>query len=183
MSLFSGGGGFASGLVDTGSAVSALFGAKGARAAAKSYGTAQSIAEQNAALEEQATKIKEIQLSRGIFKTIGLQKAQIGGAGFAASGSALDLLRSSASEGALSKALVQEQGAITANSYREQASQFGGMKSAARSSATGQDIAALLNLGGAGFNFAGVGAPAAGGAAGTGAILDAGSEALPLALA
>lgn len=136
-------------LVDVGGAVSDLFGAAGARIAAGSYREAQSIAEQNAVLARQATRIKDIQIARNTFRTLGEQQAQVGGAGFAASGSALDLLRSSTSEGAITRAVNEEQGTITANAYEEQAAQFKGMADSASSSALGQTIGGLIMGGGA----------------------------------
>jgi hypothetical protein len=145
----------ATALSDFGGAVSDLFGAKGATASAGSFSQAATIAEQNAALTAQATRIRETQESRQIFRTIGAQKASVGGAGFAESGSALDLLRSSVSEGALTKAITAEQGAITENSYAEQAGQFRGMASAARSSATGQTVGGLIQGAGGLLNAAG----------------------------
>jgi hypothetical protein len=151
-------------LVDVGGAVSDLFGAQGARIAAGSYKEAQSIAEQNAVLARQATRIKDIQISRNIFRTLGEQQAQVGGAGMAASGSALDILRSSASEGAITRAVNEEQGAITANAYEEQAAQFGGMADAAKSSATGQTIGGIIMGGGAIANLTGALGSAGGGA-------------------
>lgn len=142
-------GDFQTALGDVGGAVSALYGAKGANASADSYDIAQNVAAQNAILAEQATRIKDAQLKRQIFKTLGTQQAQVGGAGFSASGSALDLLRSSASEGAMTRAINEEKGAITANSYIEQAGRFGALASAARASAKGQGIAGLIQGGGA----------------------------------
>ncbi len=127
-----------------GGAVTALFGAAGSRAAAGSYDEAERIARENAALARQATRIKEMQLSRNIFQTLGEQKAQVSSAGFEESGSALDILRSSASQGALTKAINEEQGTITANAYEEQAAQFAGMAKSARSSAIGQGIAGVI---------------------------------------
>jgi hypothetical protein len=141
------------------------------------------LAEENALLTAQATKVKLEQQQRQIFGVLGTEKAQVAGAGFAASGSALDILRSSASQGALAKAVTTETGAIQETSYREQAAQFGAMKDAANTSAIGQSVAGLLQLGGAGFSIFGGGTAAAGGAAGASGILDAGSAALPLALA
>ena len=133
-----------SGLSSIGGAVSDLFGAKGATASADSYMSAAAIAEQNAVLAKQATGIKETQTSRQIFQTIGAQKAAVGGAGFAASGTALDLLRSSASQGALSKAMIANQGAITENAYAEQAGAFKGMASASKAAATGNEIGGII---------------------------------------
>jgi hypothetical protein len=130
--------------VDAGGAVQALFGAAGSAAAAGSYDEAERIARQNAIIAREATRVKGIQIQRSIFKTLGQQQADVSGAGFAASGSALDLLRSSASEGAMTKAINEEQGTITANAYEEQAAQFAGMAKAARSSSLGQKIGGAI---------------------------------------
>jgi len=140
---------FQTAAIDAGGAVSSLFGARGARSSARSYDEAQRIAEENARLARSATEIRDIQLKRTIFKTLGTQQAQVAGAGFAASGSALDLARDSAAQGEHARAINQAQGAITANSYLEQAGMFGGMSDAARASATGQGIAGLIQSGGA----------------------------------
>src|SRR5258708_29420594 len=146
-------GDFQNALGDTGGAVTALFGASGSRAAAGSYDEAERIARENAAIARQATRIKSMQIGRETFKVLGEQQAQVAGAGFAASGSALDILRSSASQGAMTKAISEEQGAITANAYEEQAAQFAGMAKAARTSATGQGIGGLLQAGGAAYSL------------------------------
>jgi hypothetical protein len=140
---------YSTALGDVGGAVSSLFGARGARASARSYGIAQTFAEENAKLSESATKLKLEQQQRQIFGVLGTQKAQVAGAGFAASGTALDLLRSSASQGAMTKAITAEQGAIQATSYYEQAAMYGGMKAAADTSSVGQTIAGLLQGAGA----------------------------------
>jgi hypothetical protein len=140
---------------DAGGAVTALFGAAGSTAAADSYDEAERIARQNAVIASQATRVKDIQIQRSIFKTLGQQQADVSGAGFAASGTALDLLRSSASEGAMTKAINEEQGAITVNAYEEQATQFAGMAASARASAKGQGLGGLLQAGGAAYNVYG----------------------------
>jgi hypothetical protein len=136
---------FATGISEIGSAVSDLFGAQGSTAAANSYSQASAIAGQNVQLEKQATAIKETQEARQIYQTIGGQQAAVGGAGFAASGSALDLLRSSMSQGALTKAMIQEQGGITENAYAEQQGLYAGLAGAAKSSATGQTVSGITS--------------------------------------
>jgi hypothetical protein len=154
---------YAQGLSDLGGAVSDLFGAMGSRSAAGSYGEAATIAEQNAAIAKESTVIKETQLQRQIYQTIGAQKSDIAGAGLAESGSALDLLRSSASQGALSKAIAGEQGQITVNAYNEQAQQFQAMQNAANATSTAQTIGGVLQLGSAAYSMFGGSAAAAGG--------------------
>lgn len=164
---------FATGLSDFGAAVSDLFGAKGASASADSYDQAKSIALANAGIARQATNIKQIQEGRQIFKTIGAQRAGVGGAGFSEGGTALDLLRSSASEGALTKALTAEQGAITENSYAEQAGFYGGMAGAARSAGTADTIGGLLQIAGGASNLYSAGSKLLGGGGGTFADVNA----------
>lgn len=137
-------------LQDFGGAVSDLFGAKGSDASAQSYAGAAAIAGQNEQIAGEATKIQETQESRQIYQTIGTQKAQVGGAGFASSGTALDLLRSSASQGALVKAQTAAQGAITENSYAEQQGFYSGMQGAAQASSKGSSIGGIIQgVGGA----------------------------------
>ena len=61
---------------------------------------------------------------RAIEKTIGGQQAEVAASGFGAAGSALDLLRDSAAQGALHKAVLAQQGLITEAGYEEQAKSY-----------------------------------------------------------
>ena len=135
---------FSAGFNLIGGAVSDLFEAKGQRIAAKGYDRAAALTEQSADLARVASNIRLRQTSREAYRIIGGQQSDVAGAGFAQSGSALDLLRSSQSEAALELGLVQTQGAIdvldytaTAEGYRTQASQ-------SRSSAKGSVFGAIL---------------------------------------
>jgi hypothetical protein len=85
---------------------------------------------------------KQQQFDRNIYQTIGGQQADIAGAGFANSGSSLDLLRDSASQGALTKAVAGQQGLITEAGYKEQAESYTNLASAARMAADAEDNAA-----------------------------------------
>ena len=145
---------FANVATDLGSAVTDLFGAQGATASAKSYDQAAAIADQNAQLTQQETAIKETQQSRQIYKTIGSQTAGVAGAGFSGGGTAGDLLRDSSSQGALAKAMTADQGAITENSYAEQAGMFRGMSAAASSSSTAQTVSGIIQGAGGAYNLA-----------------------------
>ena len=138
-------------LSSAGSAVSDLFGSEGSSAAAASYSQAAQIAEANVGLAQQQTQIQETQEARQIYQTIGAEQSQVGGAGLSASGSALDILRSSQSQGALTKAMTAEQGAITENSYAEQAGLYSGLAGAANASATGELIGGVIQAGGSGY--------------------------------
>jgi hypothetical protein len=69
---------------------------------------------------------------------IGGQQAAVAGAGFAASGSALDILADSARQGALAHAALGQQGLITEAGYQEQAQSYTTMATAARTAAAGE---------------------------------------------
>lgn len=116
--------------------------AKGLRIEADSYDRSSAFAMQSARFTETSTEIKQAQLDRDIYKTLGGQAADVAGAGFAASGTALDLLRDSASQGALTKAVGSLQGLITEEGYEVQAKNYTAMGAAARLAADAEDNAA-----------------------------------------
>lgn len=143
-------------ITSAGGAVSDLFAADAHRAKAaglqieaKDYDLASGYATKNEQFTETSTAIKQAQLDRDIYKTIGGQQADVAGAGFAASGSALDIMRDSAAQGALTKAVGEQQGLITEEGYKVQSETYTNMGDAARMAAdaenhaaTGSDIAA-----------------------------------------
>ena len=116
--------------------------AQGLRIEAGNYERSAEFADKNAAFTETSTAIKQAQLDRDIFKTIGGQAADVAGAGFAASGSALDIMRDSASQGALMKAVAGTQGLITEEGYDVQAKNYADMGKAAMMAAEAEDDAA-----------------------------------------
>jgi hypothetical protein len=142
---------------DAGGAVSDLFGgisdifsgdskaeglrlkAQGDLAEASNYDLASTLATQNEAYTKESTAIQQAQQERNTYLQIGNQKAQIAGAGFAESGSALDILRDSASQGALAKAVLGQQGLITEAGYQEQAQSYTTMANTARSTAAEEE--------------------------------------------
>jgi hypothetical protein len=134
---------------DLGGAVSDLFGAQGNRykaagdrAEQANYLRAAGLADENERFTELSTRIKQAQTDREIYKSLGETRADVAGAGFAESGSALDILRESASQGALTKAVLAEQGLITEAGYREQAQSYRTMADAAGMAAKAEDVAA-----------------------------------------
>ena len=139
----------ASTFTDFGGAVSDLF-ASGAHKAkaqgdlieAKNYDLASALALQNEKFTETSTAIKQAQIERENVKMLGGQEADIASAGFAASGSALDLLRESASQGALTHAVAGQQGLITEAGYTEQAQSYTNMSQAAHLAADAENKAA-----------------------------------------
>lgn len=132
-----------------GGAVSDLFAAKGASYKAKGdlaeqqqYTEAAALADQNEKFTEQSTAIKQFQTEREIQKSLGETTANVAGAGFATSGSALDILRESASQGSLTKSVMATQGLITEAGYREQGDSYRTMANAAGIAADAENEAA-----------------------------------------
>jgi hypothetical protein len=108
----------------------------------QNYDMAAVLAGQNEKFTEASTAIKQSQLERQATMTIGGQQADIAGAGFANSGTALDLMRDSASQGALTKAVAGEQGLITEAGYTEQQTSYQNLSKAAQFAAAGDEEAA-----------------------------------------
>jgi hypothetical protein len=129
-------------------AASDLFAAQGDKSKAqydfaegKSYGLASELATQNEKFTETSTAIKEVQQQREMMNTLGGQQADVASAGFASSGSALDLLRDSASQGALTHAVLGQQGLITEAGYNEQAASYKIMQGAANDAGNAENNA------------------------------------------
>lgn len=135
-----------SALSDFGGAVSDIFGSVGSSQAAGAYKKAAQIAQSNAQLAKTATGIQETQLGIQTFQALGTEKAQTAGAGFkTTSGSAGDLLRSSAQQAALAKQVIATQGQITEQGYEQQAQAYTGQAQAAQTAAKGQGAGGILN--------------------------------------
>ena len=122
-------------------------------AEAKNYGLASDLANQNEQFTETSTAIKEAQQQRELMLNLGGQQAETAGAGFAASGSSLDILRDSASQGAITHAVLGQQGLITEAGYREQAQSYQTMQAAAiqagnaeNNAATGAEITGGIKM-------------------------------------
>lgn len=141
--------GLSGGVFDTaGGAVNDIFAAQahgykaaGNKLQAEQYDLAQKLALQNKQFTETSTAIKEQQTQRSIENVIGQQQADVAAGGFASSGSALDLLRDSMSQGALTKAVVGQQGLIEEAGYQEQADSYAIMAQSARLAAEAEKTA------------------------------------------
>jgi hypothetical protein len=143
---------------DISGAVGDLFSASGDRAKAQGdfieaqdYTLASDLATQNEQFAATSTAIKQAQQDRQLYMFMGGERADTAGAGFAASGSSLDLLRSSASQGALTKAVLGQQGLIQEAGYQEQAESYQNMSEAAtiagnaeNNAANGADVSAIF---------------------------------------
>jgi hypothetical protein len=112
--------------------------AQGDLAEASNYDLAGQLARQNEAYTEQSTRVQQSQLDRQITQTIGGQQASVAGAGFASSGSALDIMRDSATQGALAKGVLAQQGVISEAGYEEQAKSYDTMAAAGRATAASE---------------------------------------------
>lgn len=131
-------------LAGAGGAVDALFGAVGQFKAAAGYKKSAQFADLSANISQQATAIQSFQAERDIYRTIGGAKADLGGAGLMLSGGALDILRDSASQGALTKQLIQAQGAITTTGYQAEAEAYRSQAAAAKTAGKGGLLGGLL---------------------------------------
>jgi hypothetical protein len=135
---------------DIGGAVSDLFAAQGYRAKAQgdvfeqqNYLLAAQYAENEKQYTEWSTAIKNTQEQRELSKSLGQTRADVAGAGFAESGSALDILRSSAQQGAQAQAVTREQGLVTEQGYEEQAQSYRNMAAAAQVAIDAEQKAAV----------------------------------------
>lgn len=145
---------------DLGAGVSDIFAGFGAQSKAQgdylerdNYQQAAGFAGDEATYTAWSTNIKQAQETRQITQSLGRTTADVAGAGFAESGSAIDILRGSASQGALAKATLGEQGLITEAGYQEQATSYNNMAEAAqmagdaeKKAATGDFIAGGIKL-------------------------------------
>jgi hypothetical protein len=121
------------------SSQASLLKAQGDIAEAAEYGLAGTLATQNANYTAASTAISAAQQERETTMTIGSEKAAVGGAGLAESGSALDLLSSSAAQGTLAKNVLVTQGQMTEEGYEEQAASYATMTAAAKQSAATEE--------------------------------------------
>lgn len=106
--------------------------AKGFDLEAANYDAAAGMADQNADFTRISTGLKLMQIERQKFNVLGGQRADVASSGFAASGSAMDILRDSAQQGALQEAVAHQQGLVTEEGYRQQASSYRNMAAASR---------------------------------------------------
>jgi hypothetical protein len=131
---------------DLGTAASDIFGAFGSFAAAGGYSAAAKYAKQSANLSLASSAIKQTAEERQIEKVIGGQFQDVRGSGFEFSGSSLDIARDSASQGAISKAVIQEQGQIDYNNYMAQSKMYSSMASSSTMGGIGGLFSGVLAL-------------------------------------
>lgn len=116
--------------------------AQGDLAEASNYDIAANLAEANAAYTAQSTRLQQYQQGRQITQALGSQRTEVAGSGFTQGGSAGDLLRDSASQGALAKATLGQQGIITEAGYQEQAQSYQTLSAAGKATAAAEETMA-----------------------------------------
>jgi hypothetical protein len=159
--LFGGGGKVGgSTFSDIGGGISDLFAVSADRSKAagdifeaQNYDLAAKYADQEAFFTKESTAIQSMQSERATYQSTSQTRADIAGGGFAASGSGLDILAQSASQGALQKAVIERQGLITETGYEEQAQSFRTMEAAADMAASAEKKAAVGAEWGAALKF------------------------------
>jgi hypothetical protein len=109
----------------------------------QAYTAAAALARQNEEYTKESTAIQEAQQQRELLMSTGRTTAEIAGGGFSLSGSGLDILRASAAQGSLQKAVIGQQGLITEAGYKEQAQSYSLMASAANNAASAENTAAV----------------------------------------
>ncbi len=100
----------------------------------------------------QSTAIKVSGQSRELALGQGRTIAAVAGAGLAQSGSALDVLRSNATQGALQQAVTGQQGLITEQGYAEQQQSYNTMATIAGNSAKAANLASTGSFVAAGIS-------------------------------
>ena len=103
---------------------------------AASFTDAANIEAQNVKYAKLSGDLQNIAATRNIYKSESGTSSDVAGAGLAESGSALDILRGSAAQGALTHAVIGNQTAINENSYKQQEDAYQGEASMATAEAS-----------------------------------------------
>lgn len=122
-----------------------IFGGLAAFDAAEGYTKAAEYAGKSADITALSTKLQVVQKERETYGVLGGQRADIAASGGFATGSALDIIKSSAQQASLSKQLIANQGLITELGFRAQESAYGAQASAAEMQGYGQMIGGALD--------------------------------------
>jgi hypothetical protein len=99
------------------------------------------------------------QKARETTMAMGRTASEVAGAGFAASGSALDVMRSNAQQGALAQAVTSENGMIQTQGYEQQQQSFETMATIAGNAAKQANLASIGSFAAAGISFAAAAVP------------------------
>lgn len=97
-------------------------------------------------------KIKDRMTRREVYRAVGGAQADIAASGLKLAGSAIDVVKDSAREGALSLSLVRLQGQIEQSSYMAQAAQAQSSASSKKSGGIGSMLGSVIGIAGALFS-------------------------------
>jgi hypothetical protein len=123
------------------------------------YQEAAAFAGQEAQYSQDSTAIQVAQKNREATMAMGKTASEVAGAGFAASGSALDIMRSNAQQGALASAVTSEQGQIQTQGYQEQQQSYDTMAEIAGNAAKQANLASIGSFAAAGVSFVAAAVP------------------------
>ncbi len=138
--------GLSGGIGDLFGGIGSIISAGGDKAEARAYAKASEYALQNATIAQEAGEIRLEQAGRNIYKTLGAQGAGYASAGLTDSGSAQYVLRDSIHQGALEKAIVNEQTQINVTGYKAQSASFLGMQQAADAAASAKKAGGIGSI-------------------------------------
>ena len=123
--------------------VSDIFAGIGDLSEASDYNTAAKYAEQNAAITKESTRIQQSQEQRKVCQVAGLESAGYGAGNLSAN---TDVLRGTMQQGALQHQIIGLQGAVTANSFEEQATAYKGQAASATAAGAGNIAGGILGI-------------------------------------
>jgi hypothetical protein len=123
------------------------------------YQQAAEFAGQEAQFSQDSTAIQLAQKNRETTMAMGKTASEVAGSGFAPSGSALDIMRSNAQQGALAQSVTSEQGQINTQGYQEQQQSFETMATTAGNAAKAANLASIGSFAAAGISFAAAAVP------------------------
>jgi hypothetical protein len=107
-------------VTDIGQYIGANYTIAGEEAAAKGFQTAAQIALENSQEAEAAGKLQQIQTQRQVYMTAGAGVASAAGNGLKIEGSAMNIMKSTAAQGAVAGQLIGTQTQINVNGYMQQ---------------------------------------------------------------
>jgi hypothetical protein len=125
---------------------------KGLEAEQQQYDIAAREARQEAHYTAVSTAIQEAHSNRELYLSMGRTRGEVAGGG------SLDILRSSAQQGALQTAALGQQGLIQEQAYEEQAASYEAMANATGQPAKAENLASIGSFIGAGISGATAGA-------------------------
>ncbi len=117
--------------------------ARGNRYEAENYREASRFADLEAKIQHATTTVETSQVLRQVYQGLGRVEAGAAGAGFTSGGSAGDILRSSAQQGALQASMATQTGQVAEIGYEEQSKSYANMAKAADEAAKAQEFGSI----------------------------------------